>query len=164
VQRAYRGFGAKQLLKRVKAQVAAAQEAARHAAATRIQRRALTWIARKWFKWIAHRRWNAALYIQSWYKSQLARVYVKRLRREFRRHTRAARRIQRHWRGHVGRARARRMRWAKRRRECLVLATRRLAVAKAGATLQSWWRMCMAKVGGGGRGWGLRPCVCGACV
>ena len=66
VQRMFRGFGGKQQLKRLRAAAIAHQIAMREAAATRIQRRVLTWIARKWFKWIAHRRWNAVLYIQSW--------------------------------------------------------------------------------------------------
>jgi hypothetical protein len=146
VQRAFRGFGAKRLLQRIRQETAAAKEALRNAAATKIQRRVLTWIARKWFKWMAHRRWNAALYIQSWYKSELARIYVKQLRREFRRHTRAARRIQCNWRGYKGRERARRLLWAKRRAIGLVNATRMLVVAKAGLTLQSWWRMCSTRM------------------
>jgi hypothetical protein len=146
VQRAFRGFGAKRLLQRIRQEAADAKAALRNAAATRIQRRVLTWIARKWFKWMAHRRWNAALYIQSWYKSELARIYVKQLRREFRRHTRAARRIQCNWRGFKGRARARRLVWAMRRATGLVLAKRMLAVAKAGLTLQSWWRMCSTRL------------------
>jgi hypothetical protein len=134
------------LLQRIRQETAAAKEALRNAAATKIQRRVLTWIARKWFKWMAHRRWNAALYIQSWYKSELARIYVKQLRREFRRHTRAARRIQCNWRGYKGRERARRLLWAKRRAIGLVNATRMLVVAKAGLTLQSWWRMCSTRM------------------
>lgn len=74
-----------------------------------IQRRALTWIARRWFKWVAYRRWNAALYIQSWYKAARARIYVQELRKVYRAHRRAARKIQSAYRMRLGKKRFRRV-------------------------------------------------------
>lgn len=110
--------------------------------ATLIQRRALTWIARRWFKWISYRRWNAALYIQSWYKSTKARIYVLTLRKEYRRHRRAARVIQAAYRGLRGRRLYATTRWAHRRATLMLLYSRVLALRVSGQAIQ----VCVARV------------------
>ena len=104
--------------------------------ATLIQRRALVWIARRWFKWISYRRWNAALYIQSWYKSTKARIYVVALRKEYRRHRRAARVIQAAYRGLRGRRLYAVTRLAHRRATLMRLYSRVLALRVSGQVIQ----------------------------